>query len=319
MPNDPIPEHLESLRFDGLAPGPRLLILGAVHGNETCGPQAIHAAVAAIRSGETLIERGSVTFVPVANPLAFNRNSREGDRNLNRDLHEKPLPRDFEDRIGNRLIPLIRAHDALLDIHSFKGEGPPFAFFGPEDNAGPLEPFAHAGAEAAFAACLGVGVLIHGWLGIHAQLIAARTRLGLPPLSPTEGFGTTEFMRFAGGYGATLECGRHDDPAAVGVASRAIRAVLAHMGIAPGPAPAAPAKRVIELTRPVICEAAGDRLDGDWRNADPVPPGAVVARRADGAPVAVAEGGFIVFPNPAAAPGEAICHLGRESPRRIGG
>jgi len=33
--------HFQSVSFAGLAPGARLIVLGAVHGNETCGTQAI--------------------------------------------------------------------------------------------------------------------------------------------------------------------------------------------------------------------------------------------------------------------------------------
>ena len=33
--------HFKSISFTGLESGPRLMITGAVHGNETCGTQAI--------------------------------------------------------------------------------------------------------------------------------------------------------------------------------------------------------------------------------------------------------------------------------------
>ncbi|MFO0387775.1 MAG: succinylglutamate desuccinylase/aspartoacylase family protein, partial [bacterium] len=55
----------------GLAPGPRVLILGAVHGNEICGTRAIERVLREIDDGSLKIERGSVTFVPVTNPLAY--------------------------------------------------------------------------------------------------------------------------------------------------------------------------------------------------------------------------------------------------------
>ncbi|MBM0206332.1 succinylglutamate desuccinylase/aspartoacylase family protein [Micromonospora sp. STR1s_5] len=112
---------LETTRFATGRPGPRLLVLGAVHGNETCGPQAIDRVLAAIRSGSIALRRGDVTFLPVANPRAFGQNTREGERNLNRDLRERSIPRDNEDRLGNLLCPLLRAHDVLLDLHSFTG------------------------------------------------------------------------------------------------------------------------------------------------------------------------------------------------------
>ena len=33
--------HFKSITVTGLAPGPGVIILGAVHGNETCGTRAI--------------------------------------------------------------------------------------------------------------------------------------------------------------------------------------------------------------------------------------------------------------------------------------
>jgi hypothetical protein len=49
--------------------------------------------------------------VPVANLKAYRRRSREGNRNLNRDLRERVVPQDYEDRIGNRICALLREHD----------------------------------------------------------------------------------------------------------------------------------------------------------------------------------------------------------------
>jgi hypothetical protein len=204
----------------------------------------------------------------------------------------------------------------LLDVHSFTGEGVPFVFFGPDDNHGTLEPFRHGATEAAFAACLGVDLMIHGWLDIYVRLIAARERLNLPRLAVTEGFGTTEFMRFAGGYGVTLECGRHDDPASVDVGYKAIRNVLAHLGLTDEPAPAPAQRTVVHMDDLVICEAEGDRVEGSWKTGDRVAKGTPIARRADGSVVTMPRDGFIIFPNPKAKPGEGICYLGTESTRR---
>ena len=67
------PTHLRTVSYHGLKPGPRLLVLGAVHGNEICGTRAITQILAELDSGKLAIERGSVTFVPVTNPLAYQR------------------------------------------------------------------------------------------------------------------------------------------------------------------------------------------------------------------------------------------------------
>ncbi len=149
-------QHLRIHRFSALAPGPRLIVTGAVHGNETAGPRGIERALAGIERGEVAIVRGTVTFVPVANPLAYARGERFGERNLNRRLLPNPSPQDNEDRIANVLCPLLAEHDVLLDLHGFRSPGRPFVLRGPADNDGTLEPFAHAEAEARLCAHLGV-------------------------------------------------------------------------------------------------------------------------------------------------------------------
>src|SRR5690606_11093344 len=121
-------ETIEVHQYRSLANGPRLLVLGAVHGNETCGPTAIRSVAAQFATGERRLARGVLTLVPVANPVAFKRGTREGDRNLNRDFRPSVCPENAEDRIANHLAPILRDHDALLDLHSFAAEGSPFVF-----------------------------------------------------------------------------------------------------------------------------------------------------------------------------------------------
>src|SRR5690349_13307192 len=89
----------KSVSYDSLAPGTRLVITGAVHGNETCGTRAIARVLREIDAGEITIAAGSVTFVPIVNPLAYAKRERAGDRNLNRNLGPKDNPQDFEDRV----------------------------------------------------------------------------------------------------------------------------------------------------------------------------------------------------------------------------
>src|ERR1700759_5193882 len=141
---------MEAVSFAGLHPGPRLLVTGAVHGNEICGPQAIARAIADCRSGKFVIRRGEVTFVPIVNMKAYRANTREGDRNLNRNLRPRENPSDNEDLVGNALCRLLRDHDVLLDIHSFRSQGEAFVFVGPEDNSGEIEPFQLSRQESEF-------------------------------------------------------------------------------------------------------------------------------------------------------------------------
>jgi predicted deacylase len=308
---------LESACFTGLAPGRKLLVIGAVHGNETCGPQAIARAIADCRAGRIHIARGAVTFLPIANRRAYRQDTREGERNLNRDLHDKPVPLNYEDRVGNRLCAMLRAHDVLLDIHSFRGQGKPFVFFGPENNDGPLEPFRFAAEEGAFAACLGTRMVMYGWLDVYQRLIDARVRLGLPALSPTEGHGTTEYIRFSGGYGVTLECGAHKDKASVEVGYTAIINALAELELTDAPRAVSQVEDIIHVNDILICEADGDRLEGHWKTGDKVAAGTIIARRANGSPLTAPTPGFIVFPNMTAKPGEGMCYFGVVGTRQL--
>ena len=114
-----MPGSLRVHQWVGFAPGPRLIVLGAVHGNETCGTQAIGRLLGEFDDGTLRLARGVLTLVPVTNPLAYRLGRRQGDRNLNRNLRITREPMDFEDRVANALCPLLQAHDVLLDLHSF--------------------------------------------------------------------------------------------------------------------------------------------------------------------------------------------------------
>jgi predicted deacylase len=310
---------LRAHHFAGLAAGPRLIVLGAVHGNETCGTRAIERVLAELDRGEWRIESGALTLVPVTNPLAYAQGRRMGDRNLNRRLLPTDAPQDHEDGIANLLCPWLAAHDVLLDLHSFRSPGQPFVMRGPADNAGALEPFAQATAEGRFAAHLGPTRIVEGWLSAYAQGIARRQARGFGADDhPDYGVGTTEWMRRCGGYAVTLECGQHDDPAAPEVAYRAIRQAVALLGLADLPL-APPAKRFecLRLATVIDRQHAGDRFARAWTSFDPLRKGDLIATRADGTPVRAERDGRIVFPDPAAAPGHEWFYLAETSERPL--
>lgn len=316
--NAPLPLPFESVTFTGLAPGTRLVVLGAVHGNETCGTQAIRRVIGEIEAGQLHIAAGQVSFVPVANPLAYARRTRNGERNLNRNLAPTDAPAEFEDHVANWLCPLLAAHDALLDLHSFHTAGAPFVMLGPEDNAGTLEPFARAAEETALALGLGVHRCVDGWLDTYASGVARRAAAGAPAREADVryGIGTTEFMRSTGGIALTLECGQHDDSAAPEVAYHAIHRALAHLRLSTEPLPAPVAQmEALRLYQVVDRTHSGDTFVRPWASFDPVAANEIVGTRHDGTPVRAGSGGYIVFPNPAAQAGQEWFYLARRGPR----
>ncbi|WP_102224869.1 L,D-transpeptidase family protein [Acidimangrovimonas sediminis] len=316
-------EAPESVTFRALHPGPKLLITGAVHGNEPCGPAAIDRAISAFRSGALRLTRGQVTFVPVMNPLAWAQNTREGMRNLNRDLCERPVPEDNEDRLGNVICPIMRAHDILIDLHSFAAEGEAFALFGqagtggvpeglPEDHP---EGFAHAEAELALARALGVPLLAHGWMAAHARALEQRRAIGGPAGVPAHGVGTTEYMRFTGGYAVTVECGQHLDPRAPDIALQVILNGLSHLHMIDRPLPPNPAPRVIEISEAILAEDDGDRMLRRFRAGEEVRKGEVIGTRASGAEIRAPADGALIFAGIKAEAGTELAFQCRPSTR----
>ncbi|MGE0311347.1 MAG: succinylglutamate desuccinylase/aspartoacylase family protein [Lautropia sp.] len=311
---------IDVVQYRSLQPGPRLIVTGAVHGNETCGPTAIREAIARFSDGQWRLARGTLTFVPVANPVAYAAGRREGDRNLNRDFRPCVYPETAEDRIANQLAPLLAEHEVLLDLHSFSAPGEPFVFLGPQDNDGELEPFAHEAAEAALALAAGPSRLVYGWLPAYAKGVVKRASG-----SVAYGIGTTEYMRHRGGYAVTVECGQHADPAAPSVAARAIDNTLRLLGLRDGDGDggttaAAGGEREIELIE--LCDVIdradpGDRLAREWRSFDRLAAGEPMAWRHDGSAIPAPGDGYIVFPNPNAMPGREWFYFARPGTRAL--
>ena len=311
----------KSISYASVHAGTRLIVLGAVHGNETCGTRAIERVCAEFDAGALQLTGGRLTLVPVTNPLAYAMRRRTGDRNLNRKLAPTDTPHEYEDHVANWLCPLLAQHEVLLDLHSFRSPGVPFVMLGPQDNSGALEPFQQAAREEALALRLGVQRVVDGWLDTYAAGAARRAEFGRSSgieldTDPRYGIGTTEYMRSVGGCALTLECGQHDDPAAPEVAYRAIVNTLAHLKLIDAPDPA-PAARMEGLR---LCEVvprlhAGDAFLGDWTSFDPVNAGAPIARRHDGAEVRAPHAGYVVFPNPSADVGNEWFYLARAEPR----
>lgn len=315
--------HFRSVTYTGLAAGPRVIVLGAVHGNETCGTRAIQRLMGDIDNKLLSIVGGGLTLVPIANPLAYARGEREGERNLNRNLAPTEHPVDFEDRVANWLCPLLARHDVLLDLHSFRARNQAFVMIGPLNNSDPLQPFSQATQERALARCLGVQRCVDGWLSTYALGVERRKgeaiaagRLPDAKIEDTRyGVGTTEYMRSVGGYALTLECGQHGDASAPEVAYQAILRTLSYLGLTPTPAPvAAEDMEALSLYEVIDKKHADDAFSRAWGSFDRLAKGDLIGIRHDGTPVVAEDDGFIVFPDAKAKAGREWFYLARANP-----
>ncbi len=316
--------HFHAQSFQGLEPGPSLIVTGAVHGNEVCGTQAIRRILADLKAGTLHIRAGRVTFIPVTNPLAFEMRDRSGDRNLNRNLGPVTLPHDFEDHVANWLCPLLAQHEVLLDLHSTRARNGAFAMLGPRDNQGTLQPFSHEQKERALARRLGVTRFVDGWLETYALGVEARmarvgtahSRADMLNTDPRYGVGTTEYMRSVGGFAITLECGQHDDPESPEVGYRAIRNTLAHLGLS-GEAPPEPVTDFESLSMITVTDRlhADDKFVRAWASFDKLARGDLIATRHDGSLLRAPDNGCILFPDAMAKPSNELFYFAKENPR----
>ena len=288
------------ITYRSIAPGPTLTVLGAVHGNERCGAEAINRLAADIDSGKIAPKSGTLQLVPVVNPKAYEQNVRFVDRNLNRYLYPKEDKQHYEDHLDPILCEVLDKTDVLLDLHSYTSKGGPFIFLGADDKE-----------ELAFATSLGVRDFAFGW----AQAF------GTAGDESKESQGTTEYARSKGAIAVTLECGNHFNADAPEVGYRAILRAMAHLGMvdaesltALGQEKSSGKPRCVKM-KSVYRRDEGAVFATPWKHFDPVAKGEAMAKLADGKIIRAPDDGFIVLPKESADTGEEWFFFGTPNGR----
>ena len=270
---------IKSVSFASLNPGKHLVVLGAVHGDEICGPAAITRMIRVLDKNLLELQQGSVTFVPICNPKAYALNRRFVDRNLNRKLYPKEVTRDYEDKIGNQLCKILDQADVLLDLHSYRSQGGPFCFLGTSSQE-----------EIEFCQSLGVADHIYGW----SEAFSNNDQLE----DPREGMGTTEYTRAKGGIATTIECGHHLNPDNANLGYQVIINAMTFLGLIDNPV----------QSRQDLCEPSCFKMDQlflkekpgkfvkEWKNLDKVNQGTLIATYENGEEITAPADGAIVLP-----------------------
>lgn len=127
--------------YEGDRPGPTMVVVGGIHGNEPSGVFAIREVLAELEQ-RSMPMRGRLVGL-AGNLAALRDNVRFHDRDLNRKWYAANLdriraqdpaldsPEDAEQReLLTVLEGLDRAYDhplVVMDLHSFSAEGPPFS------------------------------------------------------------------------------------------------------------------------------------------------------------------------------------------------
>ncbi|MCU6712629.1 succinylglutamate desuccinylase/aspartoacylase family protein [Paenibacillus sp. J5C_2022] len=201
---DAVPLH--ALHVAGAQPGPRLLMLAGVHGDEYEGIDTILRLYEQLQPQQIA---GSVTLLPAANPLAYRAGNRISP------LDGVNLARAFPGRADGtpteRLAYMLHHRyiaqcDFLLDLHSGGSHYAVATFVGYDDNPASEHGRRSRAAAEAFGA---------EWLWGHASVAPGRTvssagQLGIPWLY-TEAFGGRRVRPEDGElfYNGTLRLMRH--------------------------------------------------------------------------------------------------------------
>ena len=114
---------------NGERPGPCLVILGGVHGNERTGIELIKRLYRVLDSQEKKLVRGQLFFV-LGNPRAMEKNVRFIERDLNRLFSPTRLLQapdgSYEDLRCREIAQILRSADISIDIHSTNKPSLPF-------------------------------------------------------------------------------------------------------------------------------------------------------------------------------------------------
>lgn len=278
---------IDIYKFKGAGEGIKLAVMGGVHGNEVCGTLAIKKLINEIENNEVTLAKGALVLIPVANPQAHELGKRFIEENLNRVFLQTENPKSYEQCLANSIIPHLLECDALLDLHSIHSRGFPFAMhFG-----------FYSEEEEAFIASLSLPYVIEGWEEAYAA--------SFPNLNRGQSSHTAAFMHSIGKIAAGVECGFHQDAAAVDVAYNTIILALKHFGLIEGRIPMLQKPRRILMEQVFLRIDKEDRFAQDFTHGQKLKKGEVVFIKKDGNPFTLEKDAVILFPRP-------DCPLGEE-------
>lgn len=280
---------IPTVTFDSGVAGKHLLVFGGIHGDEICGPLALERLINEFESGTRKLAQGKITLAPVCNPKAYEQKKRYIDKNLNRVITPHLEPTAYEDVLAQEVIKIISdtQADALLDLHSYTSGTRPFLFV---DYPSPQ--------NIAFAESLAIKDWITGWSELY------------PPASGESD--TTGFAHKLGISGLTIECGQHNDPAAIEVAYQTTVEAMIHFGLLAKDSTekTTTPKNIHHLEKVIYRQNEGGDFTRDWQHLDTASKGTVLAVTADGTEIIAEQNSVILLPHRDAPVGAEWMYLG---------
>ena len=277
---------LQVYNFESGAEGAKLLILGAIHGNEVAGPLATARLMKEIERGEIKLKKGSLTILPIANREANLKDVRQIEENLNRVINKWEHPDTYEKKLGVEVAKLIENCDYMLDIHSTHNAGDlPFAFL---DCA--------TDGNLKIVDALEVSYVLSGWPDVYASQ------------EEIADYSTERYVNLVGNSGLTLEAGYHKDPKAVDLAYASILNLMKNLEMIEGSFEKKE-KTIVKMTNIIIKEKEG-HLVQDFKHFDFLKKGTLIAQCEDGEQIFAQKDCYMIIPNHNARIGAEWYYLG---------
>ncbi|MBO7243949.1 MAG: succinylglutamate desuccinylase/aspartoacylase family protein [Alphaproteobacteria bacterium] len=280
----------KKIYFKGPQQGINILILGAVHGNETAGTLAQQEIIQSLEKGVYTLQAGSVTFIPIVNEEAYQKDIRGVDENLNRLIKYHEKPQNNEEKIANLLIKEIEKADVLLDLHSTHcPTDQPFAFID--------HPYQE---NLDFLKIIPVQTALAGWPEIYQNCPEIENNC------------TEEYAFLNKTLALTVECGYHKAECSVQTAKQSILNTLIHFGVLKGAPVLETKKTIIQLQNFVIKEKEGT-LSKNYAHLDKIQKGEEIAVYETGEKLFAPCDGFIIMPNHGAKVNTEWFYFGKKS------
>ncbi|MDD4555876.1 MAG: succinylglutamate desuccinylase/aspartoacylase family protein [Alphaproteobacteria bacterium] len=267
--------------FKGNKDGAKLLVLGAIHGNEVAGPLAISRLMQELEAGKIKLVSGTLTLLPIANPEAHQKDIRQIEENLNRVINQWETPNTYEKKLGVEVAKLIEACDYMLDVHSTHNAGEIAFSFLDYATTGNLK----------IVEALDVDYVLSGWPDVYGSQ------------DEIVDFSTERYVNFIGKNGLTLESGYHKDPAAIDLAYQSIVNLLKNLKMIEGSFEKKE-KRIVKMTDIVIKNKEGHLAD-KFKHFDFLKKGTLIAQCDDGEQIFADKDCYMIIPN-------HHCELGAE-------
>ena len=235
------------LRFTGTEPGPHVVVVAALHGNEIAGAvvldDLLHAGPAPRRGTLTL------GFANIAAYARFDPDAPTASRFVDEDMNRVWDPavldgprRSVELDRARAIRGIVESADVLLDLHSMLWPSDPLILSGPSAR----------------------GLALAQALGTPALVVADAGHVAGPRL--------IDYPRFTAPGDATaclVEAGQHWEPPTVAVLAAAVDALLRRTGLIDGPAPV-PSARCATVTMTVTAATAGFAFVRPYRGGEVV-------------------------------------------------